>query len=89
MYWVNSNNGDCIKLISEEKGVYALIARGFTKILIPAEFIYIKEKFGFLPVKKKKFERKYMNLYKPSDYVPNIYPTREEVRDFTLNNILK
>lgn len=93
MYWFNSNNGDWIR--KDESG-FLLVYRAFLKSKIlelnvrkinESEFNFISKKFGFLPVKLKKVPKKKLRMYK-SNYTPIYYPSKEEIRDDLLNQLL-
>lgn len=93
MYWFNSNNGDWIR--KDETG-FLLVYRSFVKSKIlelsirrinESEFQFITKKFGFLSVKLKKVPKKKLRMYK-SDYTPIDYPSKEEIRDVLINQLL-
>jgi hypothetical protein len=100
-YWFNSNNGDFIsrsdnkfilvyrvpdykkKSTTSRFGVYYIENREITE----SEFNFIKNKFGFLPIKVKKFKTCLNRIYS-DDYMFVNYPSKDEIRDILLNTIL-
>ncbi len=60
-YYVNSNNGDYMRPLnggSNVKGVifYSLVTPYIRRVLSESEFIHIKDNYGFMPIKNKKFK---------------------------------
>lgn len=91
--FVNSTSGDYIRsFFDKEKEIvfYSLVTPYIRRILSESEFIHIRDNFGFLPIKEKKFRgHSFLKYSKVNPPIPVIYPTKQEIRDYKLNKILK
>lgn len=96
IYWFNSNNGDFIVKKSENE--FRLVYRvrnddesqidTTSRIVNESEFNFIKTKFGFLPIKSKRFKNS-LDRISVNNYNYILYPDKDLIRDVILNEILK
>jgi hypothetical protein len=101
IYWFNSNNGDFImkKSPNEFRLIYRVESRPLpvpqyrsvdtlARILTESEFNFIRTKFGFLPIKSKRFKSSLERL-QANNYNYVIYPDKDEIRNIIISQILK
>lgn len=92
IYWFNSNNGDFImkKSPNEFRLIYRVESSpmALRRILTESEFNFIRTKFGFLPIKSKRFKSSLERL-QANDYNYVIYPYKDEIRNIIISQILK
>ena len=95
VYYFNSNNGDWIR---KYEGSAMLVSRSDTdkknraniklRELTLTEAEIIIKQFGFLPIKLKKVKKKKYLMFN-QDYKQIDYPSKEEIRDILINELLK
>ena len=100
-YYVNSSNGDFMRPLnvfelsrpsegSVKEVLYSLVTPYIRRVLSESEFIHIKDNYGFMPIKNKKFKgHSFLKYSKINPPLQINYPTKQEIREFKLNNILK